>query len=119
MQYTQHSYSSRSLSDIVAVPKNHTGMIKEALIGGLTRGAFKTVAGLGGLGWRAAKNPYLLIPGAAIGGTVAATKSYKKYKNSSAPNYTTYLRNQALSGNIRADEMAPEDLRSVRKLDMG
>jgi len=109
-----------SLSDIVAVPKKYIGMTKESgALMSMARGAFRMGTGLAGLGWRAAKNPYLLVPGVAIGGTIAANKSYKKYKNSSAPNYTTYLRNQSLAGNIGANEMAPEDLRSVRKLDMG
>jgi len=117
----QYSHSSKYLSDIVAVPKQHIGMTKEArgIFIGMAKGILGIGAGLARTGFRAAKNPYLLVPGVTIGGGIAAYKGYQKHKNSSKPNYTTFLRNQALAGNIGAEEMSPEDLRSVRQLDMG
>lgn len=56
-----------------------------------------------------------LVGGALYGG-------YKGYQRLSAPksggNYTTFLRNQVLAGNVQPDELSQQDLVSVRKLGM-
>jgi len=55
-------------------------------------------------------------------GAGALYGGYKGYKRLSGPksgtNYTTFLRNQVLAGNVSPDELSQPDLRSVRTLGM-
>jgi hypothetical protein len=58
------------------------------------------------------------------GGTVAGLGAggYAGYKAATAPrsrpDYTTFLRNNLIAGNIQPQELNPQDLQSVRQLGM-
>lgn len=59
-----------------------------------------------------------VVKGSALGG--AGYGGYKLYKNLSRPrskqDYTTFLRNNIIAGNIKPEELTSTDLESVKKL---
>jgi len=94
---------------------------------GVMGGASLFAGGLtGGLIGRNVKNKFgrkalsFASKGAVVGG--AGYAGYKGIKKLTGPtsgsNYTTFLRNQLLKGNIRSHELPQQDLISVRKLGM-
>jgi hypothetical protein len=104
----------RNIGEIAAIP-----MEKKAFIGGAIRGGFSL--GKRGLtagarkiwGTRLGKAAVIGAGGygAYEAGRVITRKPYEQ-------NYTTFLRNQTLRGNIQPGEMSQSDLISVRKLGM-
>jgi hypothetical protein len=96
------------------------------LLGSAIKGTVKGVGGLVGEGLRFGKKRPLgtriwsgaFKAGLLGGGIYGANKMINKYKYRSGPNYTTFLRNQTMAGNIRPEELTESDLVNVRNLGM-
>jgi len=96
------------------------------LLGSAIKGSAKGVGGLIGEGLRFGRKRPIgtriwsgAFKTALVGGGVyGANKMINKYKYRSGPNYTTFLRNQTLAGNIRPEELTENDLVNVRNLGM-
>ena len=130
----QHANDLLNYKKIVEDSANkHFGIQKHAFIGAAARRVGSMALGAGGfLGstWMrgmagAPKSSGFATKALSTGirlGTAGAIGygAYRGYKALSAPrsgaNYTTYLRNQMLAGNIKSDEVPVEDLEQVRKL---
>ena len=58
----------------------------------------------------------MAVGGAATAGVVGANSLYQSKRKLSGQNYTTFLRNNVLAGNIKPDQLSQQDLISVRKI---
>lgn len=113
-----------STKDVAEVMRNPLG--KEASLfsagKGLGTGVGKFIGqsvGFGGkpqLGekiWRGA------VKTGIVGGTIyGGYKIHQNVSNRSKANYTTFLRNQLLAGNIKPNELRPKNIEEVRRLGM-
>jgi len=114
---------SNEVSGVIndSMSKQAGGLIRDTLHGvssagkGFTKALF---AGKNAKGWNQVKS--YAAKGVALGGLGYA--GYRGYKAMKAPmsesNYTTFLRNNVLSGKISTDELPNNDLRKVNELGM-
>ena len=66
----------------------------------------------------AVKHPLATTAGVVGAGAYGTHKLNQRYKYRSKPNYTTFLRNQVLAGNIQPNELTNQNFRSIRRLGM-
>lgn len=96
---------------------------------GLARGAAATAKRTGGflgrglIGSRGTSKFHRLGVRAGFGalaaaGTISGTRLYQSKRRLSGNNYSTFLRNNILAGNIQPNQLSQQDLMSVRRLGM-
>lgn len=123
--------SRKVFKETKEISELYGGIGKEAGIAtGLAKGIYKGVSGTTGALWKGmfpGKNPsigrkalsYGVRGGIGVGALYGGYKGVKALTaERSGKNYTTFLRNQILAGNINQNELSQNDLISVRKLGM-
>jgi len=90
---------------LMPIKKIDTGLVtKRKLLG--RRGMLHAYSVRGGLGI------------AGVAGAVGGTRAFQSRRKLSGQNYTTFLRNNVLAGNIKPEQLSQADLVAVRRMGM-